>query len=300
MKRILKKTASFILILVYMAVASEVIIRVISSVALIYDIEMIRYAKELKIRSSLPGTFHQHKSNASAELMGVEISLNSLGHRNKELAKPKPAGEKRIQVLGSSIALGWGVPEDQTFSGVLEQRLNDQIAAQSGERFVVINAGIGNYNTHNEVTLFEEQVGLTEPDAVVLQYYINDAEPNPRGVDNPFLMRSVAAAFLSIRIRSLFTVGGKTLGDYYTELYDEASPGWRQTRNSIRRLKELTDQRGIPLVVLLVPELHDLSEQGPYPPLYKIVTNYLDSLGIKSIDPTSNIRASLLNNICLV
>ena len=66
-----------------------------------YNIEMWRYAKELKTPSLDPNLGHEHVPGKSARLQGVEIQLNSLGMRGPEpdLADDK---RKRILFLGSS------------------------------------------------------------------------------------------------------------------------------------------------------------------------------------------------------
>lgn len=289
-----KRNASITLAtLVAVFVICEALLRALASVTTIYDIEMMHYARELKQKSSLDGVFHEHRPNSSAALMGVEVSLNSLGHRSAELAIPKPADERRIHVLGSSIALGWGVAERQAFPAVLERRLNDAGKPEGGPRYTVINAGIGNYNTVLEVELFKHQSPLTQPDAVVLQYFINDAELISEGADNPILMYSTFAAFANLRLRSLISVANTSLEAHYTALYEDGNPGWERARRSIAELKALCDALQIPLVVLLVPELHDLSPDNPYGPIYGQIEDFVEALGVPFINPLEAVRGAV-------
>src|SRR5881392_3047860 len=90
--------------------AGEIAIRVIASHHLIYNIEMVKYATELKVRDPRREVSHVHRPSSSAHLMGVDIALNSLGDRGPELQNPKDPQRKRVLVLGSPITLGWGVP----------------------------------------------------------------------------------------------------------------------------------------------------------------------------------------------
>jgi len=78
-----------------------------------YDIEMWRYARELKTPSSNPLLGHDHRANRRAVLQTVEIRLDDHGLRGVSRG-PRPPGRRRIMVLGGSIALGWGVPEAET------------------------------------------------------------------------------------------------------------------------------------------------------------------------------------------
>ncbi len=63
------------------------------------------------------------------------ISTNSLRMRAPELG-PKEAGVPRILVLGESVAMGWGVDDDETFPARLEDELDDR-----GYEVEVLNAG---------------------------------------------------------------------------------------------------------------------------------------------------------------
>lgn len=290
MNPLAKKASSWLLYVAYVLVCSEISIRVISSFFTVYSIEMLDYAKELKIRNTIPEISHEHRSNAKATLMGVEVALNSLGHRSAELQNPKAGNERRIHVLGSSITLGWGVKVEEGFVSRVEQRLNREKGARNGHRYTAINAGIGNYNTFYEVELFKRQVDATDPDVVVLQYYINDAEPNPKGENNPVLKYSLFAAFVYQHFKTLTAVSTKSLAEHYGDLYRKNAPDWERAKASIRELRAITDKRGIRLVVLLVPELHDLSSDGPYPPIYDKIGAVFRKMGIDMINPLSRFQ----------
>src|ERR1035441_2780708 len=73
----------------------EVVLRVKNSSMRNYDIEMWRYAKELKVRSDDPLLGHEHRPSSQALLQSVEIRTNELGLRGGPLAPPRP-GVRRI------------------------------------------------------------------------------------------------------------------------------------------------------------------------------------------------------------
>ena len=287
---ILKKTSSWLLLAVYILACGEISIRVISSFVTVYSIEMLEYAKELKIRRPVPEISHEHRPNASARLMGVDVTLNSLGHRSAELRNPKAKNERRIHVLGSSIVLGWGVEVENGFVDRVEKRLNKEKGAANGLRYTAINAGIGNYNTYYEAELFKRQVNDTNPDVVVLQYYINDAEQNPKREDSPILRYSLFAAFIYQHIKTMTAVSTKTLAEHYRDLYVEDAPGWEKAKAAVRDIKAITDKRGIQFVALLVPELHDLSNGGPYPPIYDKIGAAFGKMGVPLINSLSRFQ----------
>ena len=166
--------------------AGEIAIRIISNQVMIYNIEMLKYGVDLKLLDPMNEVSHIHKANSSSHLMGVDISLNSMGNRGRELISPKPAGEKRIYVAGSSLTMGWGVPEMQVFSYLVEEKLN-----QSGQsKYNFINAGVGNYSTFSSVSMLYRRFDEVKPDMIILQHFIADVEPRDVGKNNWLLQKS--------------------------------------------------------------------------------------------------------------
>src|SRR5690348_4786820 len=107
---------SFSVMLVSTIVAlgiGEVFLRIKNSSMTNYDIEMWRYARELKIRSSDPLLGHDHIKNSSAVLQSVQMRTNEWGLRGGPVP-PRDAKIRRILFLGGSITLGWGVQESDT------------------------------------------------------------------------------------------------------------------------------------------------------------------------------------------
>jgi hypothetical protein len=110
----------------------------------------------------------------------TDIAINNGGVRDSEEIGPKPAGEKRILILGDSLVLSVQVPFERTFSELLEQRLN----APSGLAHVpanvhyrVINAGVQGYGPVEELLFFRRVVKQFEPDLVLATVFVgNDAE----------------------------------------------------------------------------------------------------------------------------
>ena len=181
--------------------------------------------------------------------------------------------------------MAWGVPEEEGLVARVEKALNERKSMKTGLKYVGINSGIGNFNTLYEVELFESQVDKTNPDLVVLQYYINDAEPNPADRDNPIFMKSVALALAYFRLKSALTTGTSTLEEYYDALYKDGQDNWENTKGAVRKLKRICEERGIPLLVFLVPEVHDFSADSPYRKIYKLLDRTFGEMGITFINP---------------
>ena len=256
--------ASLIVLLVTLLVCFaglEFYVRATQSTGENFDIEMWRYAKDLKQVSTISGVGHEHVPDTSGIYMGVPVVINSVGWRDTDYSLEKPDGATRIMMLGDSVTFGWGAPPDAITSNLLEERLNTQ---DSGRLVEVLNTGVGNTNTAMQVTNFLAKGKDYKPDIVVLNYFINDAEPTPKRKQNWLVDWSYAAVFLAGRIdilkRSFF--GTETWLEYYANLYNDDRPGWTAAKAAIKQLIEYCKAEDIKLAIVNYPELHELD---PYP-----------------------------------
>ncbi len=62
--------------------------------------------------------------SSQANFRGALVEVNSMGMRDREYSRKKPAGTVRIAVLGASVTMGWGVGTEENFESQLEERLN--------------------------------------------------------------------------------------------------------------------------------------------------------------------------------
>lgn len=99
------------------------------------------------------------------------IRTNSHGFRDYEYSKNKPKNTKRILVLGNSIVFGHGVELNETYSKVLERKLNNR---SSDKKYQVLNFGVPDYNIAQKVELFEERGLYFDPDLIILHYLGDD------------------------------------------------------------------------------------------------------------------------------
>lgn len=237
----------------------EILCRTIVDDGMHYHLEMWKYATDLKVISDDPAIGHQHIPNSQAHLMGVDVDINSDGLRDEPISLADE--EFRVLMLGDSLTFGWGVPQAETVAARLEQSLE----AQLSQSVDVINAGVGNYNTAMEVAWFFRDGLAFEPDAIVLNVFINDAETTPEYEpvsvwDRLLYSRVILFGAWDTISRSLF--GGPAWDEYYRNLYDESAPGWREMQAAFKRLSDYSQSAGIPLIVVNYPELRELN---PYP-----------------------------------
>ena len=240
--------------LVFLSVCLEAATRFAADTGLNFDLEMWKYARTLKQRSSNPLIGHEHRPRSRAVLMGVDVRINDAGHRDQTTLVERQSGVGRIVMLGDSITFGWGVPAEDTVSTRLEAMFE-----RSGNPVEVINAGVGNYNTVQEVESFIERDAATSPDMAILNYYVNDAEPVPLYRASGFLTRySQAWVFLAGRFDALRRMTGERpkWDQYYLGLYQ--APGWDAAKAAIYRLAEFCRQKRIKLMIVSWPELHEV------------------------------------------
>jgi len=247
-----------------------------------YDSEMWRYFATLKQWLPYEQLPFAHIPNRSGVFYGVRIETNAQGFRDREYAREKPAGTKRVAVLGDSLVMGWGVALDDTIPKALEKKLN-----QNARSYEVMNLGVGNYNSTMEVEFFKRNALSFDPDIAVFVFFVNDPEPVPRLTRAGYHVKRssyLLAALFShyVRIRSRFDARFNWK-DYYLSLYAPASPHLAANRAAIQDLAALCRARGIELVIVSYPELHQLED---YP--LAVATDHIRALaeacGVKFVD----------------
>jgi lysophospholipase L1-like esterase len=266
-------------------VCCEVALRMASHAGiLLFDVEMWRYAREVKRPSVRPGVVLEHRPDAEAKLMGVRVRTDAHGFRRAapDLEAQRTGQEPVLAIVGDSCALGWGVAEGETVSDQLERRLN----TAGGPRFVVINAGVGNSNTSMEYARYLQDVRPLHPVWVVLAFFVNDAEPDPRAVDPPLLERSVLLAMLATRAPTLLFPAYRNYHGYYESLYAPESAALQRFQSALKGFGEALRADGVPGSVLLIPEMHEPRHFGPFAGVYRQVAALAAESGFEVIDPS--------------
>lgn len=245
-----------------------------------YDMEMWRYAREMKVPTGDPSLPFVNRPSASGRYYGVEIRTNSLGCRGPEVAAEKGA-KRRLLFLGDSFALGFGVPAEEVAAARLQAQLG-------GGGWEVVNAGAGNYNSLMEEEWFRRRGLALRPDVVVLWHFVNDVEPTPRvsGVRHAIARRSYLYAFLADRCRRILAHAGLARYDwrrYYAGLYAGGGAAVAANRAALDRIAAACRGRGIPLLVAIIPDLHQL-QPYPFPEATAHVERFCAENGVRCLD----------------
>lgn len=243
-----------------------------------YDIEMWRYAKELKVPSEDPDLGHVHKPQSSAVLQSVSIRTNEWGLRGGPV-EPLPVGGRRILVLGASITLGWGVPEEQTFTALLQKDLTE-----AGETVQVLNAGIGNYNAPRYSHLLLTRLKDLKPTDIVVHYFLRDAEHLEAGGGSWLLRNSELAMTLWIALTHLQArFGDHSLVQHYQDVYRADAPGYHEMEKALAAISAYAGQSGIRTYLTIVPDVHNL-EDYQLGFAHRQVAALAEKLGYRTLD----------------
>jgi len=107
----------------------------------------------------------------------VELRFNREGLRGPDWPLEKPAGTRRLALLGDSMIAAIAAEEPQTLVRRLEERLNG--AGAAGTRWDVLNFGVSSSSTGNELVLYREVARRYRPDVVLCAFFTgNDLADN--------------------------------------------------------------------------------------------------------------------------
>ena len=243
-----------------------------------YDIEMWKYSKELKLKSTNPLLGHEHVQSKAVVLQNVDIRLNEFGMRGADIENLS-FYDRKILFLGSSITLGWGVDEDEIFTSLLQKEFNS-----IGDSVIVLNAGIGNYNTERYVELFFKKLKSIGASDIVIHYFINDAEDLNSGRSNWLLKNSQLAATMWIAIKKLSFSSKKTsLVDYYKNVYKNDSEGFKKMKASLEKISKYANNNNVNIYLTVIPDVHNLNEY-PFNFIHETMNKLAEEFGIKFLD----------------
>jgi len=107
----------------------------------------------------------------------IDFRTNRFRCRGPELKSPKPLNTQRILFLGDSITMADTVQEEETFITLIQKNIGQIFKTENIE---LLNAGVGDTGTKEQLDILEETGLSAEPDIVVLDYYLNDTRP-PQG-----------------------------------------------------------------------------------------------------------------------
>ncbi len=253
----------------------------------VFDVEMWQYARTVKVVSHEPGVVEEQRPNADEQLMGTRVRTDGNGFRLPDPATEarRTPGDRVVVALGDSVTFGWGAGDSETFPAQLENLLAKQCP---GRHTTVHNAGIGNSNSSMEYYRYKLHIRPhIHPDWLILGYSYNDPEPDPVPETNPLLWHSALLALTSARLERRTGVYAD-YRSYYKGLYDPGRPGWVKAQEAIRELGAMLKADGVPATMILLPELHEPHNFGPFAGIFAQAAQVGREAGFEVIDPSGD------------
>lgn len=237
---------------------------------------------------------------------GVPVAFNSLGLRDDERS-PQPApGVLRILALGDSVTFGMGVAQEKTYPRQLESLLGREL----GSPVEVLNMGMPGYNTAHQLAQLRELGLALQPKVVVLGFLYNDVQPSSaqqsatRSRGEESMLRkarsAVNAGTLWLKKNSLFfawltprlgmvlrPLGFKGFGQVgeVKDKYVDSNPQWRGVQQALLEMQRLTAERGIELVVMIIPAMAKFNHASyPVKEYHQAVAAFCRASGIRHLD----------------
>ena len=134
-----------------------------------FDLGML---KTITVQSKNPVLKWEYRPYGETTYYDIPMKMNRYGFRMPDLTMQKGVQEKRVALIGDSVALGMYVNDGDTFSSQLETALNKTGKFNPPAR--VLNFGIDGYNTIQIGELLRTRVLDFSPDVVVYVYCPND------------------------------------------------------------------------------------------------------------------------------
>jgi len=254
------------------------------------------------------------RPGAAAAMGEGRVTLNRLGYRGRELPPRGAGGATRVVVIGDSIAFGYGVADEQTFTHLIDARDNGIDAA---------NMGVQGFGPGQELLVLQRDGLRADPDIVVLALCLrndfadavlpvalyNGVNPRPR---YRLVERALLLDDAGVRLSPL----GRAVAwlSDYSHLYNRLSAligprpqpleeSWRvRKREALRdgdyalrlsvalvlEMQRLCRERGVRLLVATFPSEHSFESE---PPLHRRFHDALRFAGVRTLELRRELRA---------
>jgi len=245
------------------------------------------FPRRMFVASDEPDLGYRLRPGLDTRARGVHVATNARGLRGPEVTATPQPGVHRVLVLGDSVAFGFRLEHADTFP----VRLAHELEARDGGWWEVLNAGVEGYNTVNQLAYLRTSLLELAPETIVLVFNLNDYDHGPvvgpLGVltlDQSQRVRSDSIANRSefyLLLRWLLVTRGQPIGDapappatpdagagaagfsqfdryvsnlrkQYYRAPDDAR--WPAMVDALRAIARLCRERGIRLVVAIVPD----------------------------------------------
>jgi lysophospholipase L1-like esterase len=194
------------------------------------------------------------------------FTTNNFGFRGQTIPDRKPVGARYVFTIGGSTTACNEYPHESTWSGVLEQRLRQNLA-DSG--IYVFNAGMGSGTSFRSLVIFLNLLTRLSPDLVIVYEGINDRGPFHPSRARYFSEVGYGEEFLRRPSYIVHELALRTGNPYVRKLNDLLLPApvpaqdFLYHENNYRNIAYLARGHGIPLMFMTQPVMPELgSNEG--------------------------------------
>lgn len=215
---------------------------------------------------------------------------NAHGLRDRDRPGKVP-GARRVLVMGDSYTWGYAVAEDEAYPQMAERLLRER----GHPEIEVINGGVPDYNSRQERQLLESLMKVYQPDAVVLSYVMNDAEPSTalptppdetyRHASSWFLAELADVANRHLFERRLLETHKDTVSGNYLDGFAAGSPKWQDSKQAIREMRDLCAAAGVPFAIFILPDFtQSFDDRYAFRRIHDTVASWGPELGVPVVD----------------
>lgn len=216
--------------------------------------------------------------------------INSDGWRGPEI-RTKGTNEQVVLFLGDSYGFGWAVDDDETYVHYVSQSLSDirDLSVQC------INLGVPGYNTVQEHAILARYAHRYSPDAAVVGYVMNDAEPQQSVPLNPDTAYAFVTSWMVADIKGALGIESKVQWHSYDYRigFGRGSIKWPQSKAALKKIADYCRQNSLILLVAILPECNRaLDDDYAYNIIHEQVIDWCNEFGIRSIDLLPRLRST--------
>ncbi len=230
---------------------------------------------------------------------GVSFSYDAERCRDRAFG-PKPAGTKRVIVLGDSFTEGQGVREEDTFARTLDRNLR----SVSAPTFELWNCGRRGRDFPALRESFDALLAQ-EPDVVLYAMVLNDPEQSKEFHDQQEFLNDWivdrrrttnddpeaqvtfhgSALWGLVHERVETARVARATSQWYLDLYGAPNQqGWDATKRHLAHMDEAMRARGGKLLVAVLPLMTHLEKDYPFAAAHAAISKACDELAIRCTD----------------
>lgn len=185
----------------------------------------------------------------------VTLRTNRWGLRDREYEREKPSGTYRIAVLGSSITMGSGVENEETFENLVEDRLNEGRGPAAYDRVEILNFSMAGFSVLQSTRVMDVKAVGFDPDMVLNVIHMNE---------DVMVRRALRAAIAQGRdlgypwLKQIVRRSGARRGMSTVKIEQKLEPYMPEImEHAMRTIAETSLRNGIVPVALYVPLTHE-------------------------------------------